>query len=87
MSVEPSPLPPGENPWAAKELSPDDFPWKRSRSAFAVFFFFSLLVAFTFLRLILFLRFGLREPHAGAGAVEIFLIGFHQDFLVALGMT
>jgi phosphoglycerol transferase MdoB-like AlkP superfamily enzyme len=87
VSVEPSPLPSGENPWAATELSPDDFPWKRSRSGFAVFFFFSLLVAFTFLRFLLFLKYGLHEPHAMGSAVEIFLIGFHQDFLVALGMT
>ncbi|HEX4264331.1 MAG TPA: LTA synthase family protein [Verrucomicrobiae bacterium] len=87
MPVEPSPLPADENPWVVKELSPDDFPWKRSRSAFAVFFFFSLLVAFTVLRLVLFLKFGRHEPHAWGGAVQIFLIGFHQDFLIALGMT
>lgn len=87
MPVEPSPLPPGENPWAAKELSPDDFPWKRSRSGFAVFFFFSLLTGFTLLRLLLFLRWGLREPLSFGAVLDIFLIGFHQDFLVALGMT
>ncbi|HEY2083105.1 MAG TPA: LTA synthase family protein [Verrucomicrobiae bacterium] len=80
-------MPLDENPWVVKELSPDDFPWKRSRSGFAVFFFFSLLVAFTLLRLVLFFKFGVHEPHAWGGAVQIFLIGFHQDFLVALGMT
>jgi phosphoglycerol transferase MdoB-like AlkP superfamily enzyme len=88
VPVEPTPLPPGEdNPWASKELSPDDFPWKRSRSGFAVFFFFSLLIACTVLRLALFLRFGLREPSGIHSVVQIFLIGFHQDFLVALGTT
>jgi len=87
VSAEPSPLPAWEDPWRAKELSPDDFPWKRSRSGFAVFFFFSLLVAFTVLRLAIFLRFGLHE-HPGFGSVlAIFLIGFHQDFFIALGMT
>lgn len=87
MSVEPLPLSPGENPWTAKELSPDDFPWKRSRSGFAVFFFFSLLVACTLLRLVLFLKFGLHESPTPGSTVAIFLIGFQQDFLVALGTT
>ncbi|HXT10479.1 MAG TPA: LTA synthase family protein [Candidatus Angelobacter sp.] len=85
MSVEPLPLKPGEDPWKVREISPDDFPWKRSRSGFAVFFFFSLLVAFTLLRLVLFLRFGLHEPWTLGSVVSIFLIGFQQDFLVALG--
>jgi hypothetical protein len=85
VPVEPSPLSSADDPWKAKELSPDDFPWKRSRSAFAIFFFFSLLVVFTILRLALFLKFGLHEPHVGGSIVQIFLIGFHQDFLVALG--
>ncbi len=87
MPVEPSPLPAGEDPWKAKELSPDDFPWKRSRSGFAVFFFFSLLIAFTFLRLVIFLKFGLHEHVTFGSVLAIFLIGFHQDFFVALGMT
>src|SRR5262249_38631894 len=60
---------------------------KRSRSGFAVFFFFSLLVICTILRLVLFAKFGRHEPHAGGSIVQIFLIGFHQDFLVALGTT
>jgi glucan phosphoethanolaminetransferase (alkaline phosphatase superfamily) len=87
VSVEPSPLPPAEDPWKAKYLSPDDFPWKRSRSGFAVFFFFSLLIAFTILRLLIFLRFGRHDPLASSSVLQIFLIGFHQDFLVALGTT
>ncbi len=85
MPVEPTPLSPGEDPWKAKELSPEDFPWKKSRSGFAIFFFFSLLVATTILRLVLFIKFGRHEPHASGSVVQIFLIGFHQDFLVALG--
>ena len=85
MSAEPIALSSPADPWKAKELSPEDFPWKRSRSGFAIFFFFSLLVAFTVLRLALFLKFGLREPHVTGSIVQIFLIGFHQDFLVALG--
>ena len=87
MPVEPSPLSSPQDPWKGKELSQEDFPWKRSRSGFAVFFFFSLLVALTLLRFVLFLKFGRHEPHAGGSIVQIFLIGFHQDFLVALGMT
>jgi glucan phosphoethanolaminetransferase (alkaline phosphatase superfamily) len=87
VPVEPSPLPQDEDPWATKELSPDDFPWKRSRSGFAVFFFFSLLTGFTLLRLVLFLKFGLHEPLSVSSVVAIFLIGFHQDFLIALLMT
>ena len=87
MPVEPSPLSSPQDPWKGKELSQEDFPWKRSRSGFAVFFFFSLLVALTVLRFALFLKFGRHEPHAGGSIVQIFLIGFHEDFLVALGMT
>lgn len=88
MSAEPSPLSTGENEtWSVKPLSPEDYPWKRSRSGFAVFFFFSLLVGCSLLRLALFLKFGRHEPGAWKHAPEIFLIGFHQDFLVALGTT
>ena len=87
MPVEPSPLSSPEDPWKPKELSPEDFPWKRSRSGFAIFFFFSLLIACTILRVVLFARFGWHEPHAGGSIVQLFLIGFHQDFLVALGTT
>jgi phosphoglycerol transferase MdoB-like AlkP superfamily enzyme len=87
VSAEPLPLSSPDDPWKAKELSPDDFPWKRSRSGFAVFFFFSLLVACSILRLVLFVKFGRQEPHAGGSFLQIFLIGFHQDFLVALGTT
>ena len=70
-----------------KELSPGDFPWKRSRSGFAVFFFFSILVALTLLRLVLFAKFGRHEPAGTGGLIQILLIGFQQDFLVALGTT
>lgn len=87
MSAEPLPLSPSDDPWKTKDLSPEDFPWKRSRSGFAVFFFFSLLIAFTILRLALFFKFGRHEPSASSSVMEIFLIGFHQDFFVALGMT
>ena len=87
MPVEPTPLSSNEDPWKARELSPEDFPWKKSRSGFAIFFFFSLLMACTILRVVLFLKFGLQEPHASGSAVQILLIGFHQDFLVALGTT
>jgi phosphoglycerol transferase MdoB-like AlkP superfamily enzyme len=87
VSVEPSPLSAGENPWTAKELSPGDFPWKRSRSGFAVFFFFSLLTALTLLRIVLFWKFGRHEQVTAGSVIDIFLIGFHQDFLVALGTT
>jgi len=87
VPVEPINTSSNKDPWKAKELSPEDFPWKRSRSGFAVFFFFSLLVACTLLRLVLFLKFGRHEPQGSGSAVEIFLIGFHQDFLVALGTT
>jgi phosphoglycerol transferase MdoB-like AlkP superfamily enzyme len=84
---EPSPLSYSDDPWKPKELAPEDFPWKRSRSGFAVFFFFSLLIACTLLRLVLFIKFGRHEPHAGGSLVQILLIGFHQDFFVALGTT
>lgn len=52
-----------------------------------MFFFFSLLVACTLLRLVLFLKFGLHESPTPGSTVAIFLIGFQQDFLVALGTT
>jgi phosphoglycerol transferase MdoB-like AlkP superfamily enzyme len=87
VPVEPTPLSSNDDPWKTRELSPEDFPWKRSRSGFPIFFFFSLLVACTILRVVLFVKFGAPEPHASSSAVQIFLIGFHQDFLVALGTT
>jgi phosphoglycerol transferase MdoB-like AlkP superfamily enzyme len=68
-------------------LSPKDFPWKRSRFGFAVFFFFSLLAAMSLLRLILFLKFGSPGQQPIATAAQIFLTGFHADFLVALLTT
>jgi hypothetical protein len=67
--------------------SPKDFPWKRSRFGFAVFFFFSLLVGGSGLRLILYLRFGSTGPVSFETFAPVFLVGFHQDFLVALLMT
>jgi phosphoglycerol transferase MdoB-like AlkP superfamily enzyme len=87
VPVEPSSKPDSENPWTVKELSPGDFPWKRSRSGFAVFFFFSLLVACTLLRFVILIKFGRHEPLSFDSVLAIFLIGFHQDFLVALGTT
>lgn len=89
MSVEPTAWSPGESDtsWRVKAVSPEDFPWKRSRSGFAVFFFFSVLVSCTLLRAVLFWKFGWHEPGGLRSIIEIFLIGFHQDFLVALGTT
>jgi phosphoglycerol transferase MdoB-like AlkP superfamily enzyme len=89
VSVEPTAWSEGENDtsFTVKAVSPDDFPWKRSRSGFAVFFFFSILVSCTLLRLVLFWHFGRHEPAAWRSLAEILLIGFHQDFLVALGTT
>jgi phosphoglycerol transferase MdoB-like AlkP superfamily enzyme len=68
-------------------LSPADYPWKRSRYGFAVFFLFSLLAACSFLRLVLFLQFRLPGPVSVGSVAQVFLIGFHQDFLVALLVT
>src|SRR5215469_2877822 len=88
VSVEPTELKPGESPeWAIKSSAPEDFPWKRSRSGLAVFFFFSLLAGCSLLRLILLLKFGRHETLSFETLLQIFFIGFHQDFLVALGTT
>ncbi|HLX72374.1 MAG TPA: hypothetical protein VKV04_22375, partial [Verrucomicrobiae bacterium] len=87
VSVEPTTWSPGEDSWSVKPVSPEDFPWKRSRSGFAVFFFFSVLVSCTLLRLVLFWKFGRHEPGGWGGVAQILLIGFHQDFLVAVGTT
>src|ERR1051325_4675070 len=88
MSIEPTPLSPEEQAsWSVDKLSPDDYPWRRSRSAFAVFFFFSLMVGCTLLRLALLLKFGLHEKLSPEIVAEIFAFGFQQDFLVALGTT
>jgi phosphoglycerol transferase MdoB-like AlkP superfamily enzyme len=88
VSAEPTNWSPEEDTsWRVKEVSPEDFPWKRSRSGFAVFFFFSVLVSCTLLRLVLFWKFGRHEPGGWRSLLEIFLIGFRQDFLVALGTT
>jgi phosphoglycerol transferase MdoB-like AlkP superfamily enzyme len=67
--------------------SPKDFPWKRSRFGFAVFFFFSLLAGCSLLRLALFLRFGSPGQVPVEAIAQLFLTGFHQDFLVALITT
>src|SRR3954471_13889050 len=88
VSVEPSELSPEEKQeWSKTTLTPEDFPWKRSRSAFAVFFFFSLLVGCFLLRLALLLKFGRHEHLSFESVLMIFLLGFQQDFLVALGTT
>jgi arylsulfatase A-like enzyme len=88
VSAEPTSWEPvNKDAWSPRPPAPEDFPWKRSRSGFAVFFFFSLLVAGTLLRLALFWKFGRHEPGAWRSLFEIVLIGFHQDFLVALGTT
>jgi phosphoglycerol transferase MdoB-like AlkP superfamily enzyme len=67
-----------------RPASPKDFPWKRSRFGFAVFFFFSLLAGSSLLRLVLFLQFGSIRQTALETAAQVFLAGFHHDFLVAL---
>jgi phosphoglycerol transferase MdoB-like AlkP superfamily enzyme len=70
-----------------RQSSPQDFPWKRSRFGFAVYFFFSLMAILSLLRLVLFVEYG-APRHASAGAaLQIFLIGFHGDFLAALVAT
>src|SRR5262249_29449712 len=66
------------------QLSPKDFPWKRSRSGYAVFFFFSLLIACSILRLVLFLSFGLHSKLTFGTVAAVFFTGFHQDFFVGL---
>src|SRR3954466_12979205 len=68
-------------------LSHADFPWKRSRSGFAVFFFFWLLVAYTFLRMLLLWKFGWQENIGLWGGTKLLVIGFAQDFLIALLTT
>src|SRR5436309_1652741 len=68
-------------------LSHKDFPWKRSRSGFAVFFFFWLLIAYTFLRMVLLWKFGWDEKISLGTGAQILVIGFVQDFLVALATT
>src|SRR5690348_3490949 len=64
--------------------SPNDFPWKRSRSGFAVAVFFSLLICYTVLRVILLSKFGFQDHPGLVAPVQAVLIGFHQDFFVAL---
>lgn len=63
------------------------FSWKRSRWGFASFFFLSLFVAFSVLRLLLFLKFRPGGPLAAADVVRMFLIGARSDLFVALLMT
>ena len=50
-------------------------------------FFFSLLVGCSILRLVLFLKFDRHEHWNSGNLLQIFSIGFHRDFLVALGTT
>lgn len=64
--------------------SPHDFPWKRSRYGFVAFFLISLLAASFVLRLVIFLQFRLPGPVSLGTILEIFLIGLHQDLVVAL---
>ena len=68
-------------------VSAKDFPWKRSRFGFAVFFFFSLLAGGSLLRLLLFVQFGSPRQIPGETMAQIFLRGFHQDFAVAMITT
>src|SRR5689334_16649614 len=69
------------------QVSSKDFPWKRSRYGFALFFFLSLLAACFVLRLVLFFKFGLRETHSLGTVARIFFSGLHQDCVVALMFT
>jgi phosphoglycerol transferase MdoB-like AlkP superfamily enzyme len=68
-------------------LTADDFPWKRSRFGFAVFFHFTLLAACFVLRLVLYFKFGIEETFSARSLLHVLLVGFHQDFAVALVLT
>src|SRR5262249_23169999 len=61
--------------------------WKRSRYGFAAFFSLSLLVAWSALRLVLFLSFPPETPPPLADVLATFLIGLQRDGLVALLWT
>src|SRR5262245_30413633 len=69
------------------QVSPKDFPWKRSRYGFALFFFLSLLVSCFALRVVLYFKFVLRETHSLGTVARIFVAGLHQDCVVALMFT
>ncbi|HLP77748.1 MAG TPA: LTA synthase family protein, partial [Candidatus Paceibacterota bacterium] len=61
--------------------------WKHSRYGFAAFFFASIVIALTVLRLVIFAKFaGPSEPTI-ADTAQTFLIGLHQDIVVALFTT
>ncbi|MEY2466864.1 MAG: hypothetical protein QOD03_1385, partial [Verrucomicrobiota bacterium] len=66
--------------------APVQLPWKRSRYGFAAFFFLSLLLGCTVLRLVLFVKFRLAGALTPDAVAQIFLIGFHRD-VVALLVT
>ena len=71
----------------AAQLSPKDFPWKRSRYGFAAFLLFSLLASCFILRAVLFIKFGRREPVSFGTFAEMFLVGVQQDLLAGLVMV
>ena len=61
--------------------------WTKSRYGFAAFFFFSLLAALFLLRAILFVEFGRQTPNSAGSVILAFVIGLHQDVVVALLTT
>ena len=64
---------------------PDKAPWRRSRYGFAAFFLLSLLASCFILRLVILVQFRLPTSKITSATVaKIFLVGLHQDLVVAL---
>jgi len=78
---------PGARPVASHFPPPRPETWKQSRFGFATFFFLSLLVAQSGLRLGLFLAFRPRGDVRLAEEALAFLVGWQGDALVALLVT
>ena len=70
------------------KASPHPLPsWRKSRLGLAAFQLFSILLAYTALRLVLFLSFRPTSPVSVREMLQLFLVGLHLDLFVALTLT
>ncbi|HYG25243.1 MAG TPA: LTA synthase family protein [Verrucomicrobiae bacterium] len=70
-----------------EELDPTKRVWRHSRYGFATFFFATLVVALTILRLILYFSFAGKANVSFGTSVQAFFIGLHQDIVMSLITT
>lgn len=69
------------------ELDPTKRVWRHSRYGLATFFFATLVVALTILRIIIYAQFGTEAEVSAGVVIKAFFIGLHQDIIMSLITT